>query len=96
MNAPHLNDIPPLSDKAKVLNALRLPQYVWRTAEGVARDSGVPYAKCLHIMIGADEQVCINHDRGTNGVYLFAARDHLIKSMTWIERLSAAFRGRLY
>lgn len=80
----------------KVLAALCMPQYVWRTAGGVARDADLSYARALACLEALDHDVVIHEGRTSCGEILFAERQHLIASQTWRERLSAAFRNRVY
>lgn len=77
----------------KVLAALRMPQYVWRTVEGVARDTGLTPKETFQALIVLDEDVVV---RPGVPAALFAARDHLIKSQTWYERVWAALNNRVY
>ncbi len=80
----------------KVLAALRMPQYVWRTINGVARDSGLDEITVGKTLMSLDHDIVIHHSLTPEGCAAFAARDHLIKSQTAWERLVAAFSNRVY
>jgi hypothetical protein len=63
-----------------VLAALNRSRYIWRPAEAIARDTGLPLDRVRFILENTTEAEVISGDENSQGLLLYTTQEHLSKA----------------
>jgi hypothetical protein len=80
------------AEQQKVVNALNNGKYVWRTVDGVAKETGLSTEVVLPLLRGLPPNLVASTD-GPQG-QLFTTREHYYGSQTLWGRFLTAFTGK--
>jgi len=82
-------------DRQKVINALEDDRYVWRTVEGIAKDTGLSEAAVEAALRDYDIDVITASYRDGQGRALFTTRRHYQEKRPFGWRVLGAIAGKI-
>lgn len=83
-------------NRRKILAALRNPNYRWRTAAGIAKETNLDLGLVKEILHNWTDEVVIPPMRTVNGETIYGSRMHILSDSTMSNTISGAFGNRLY
>ncbi|VBL80387.1 TrmB family transcriptional regulator [Burkholderia pseudomallei] len=80
--------------KIKIVSAIRDSSFKWRTARGIAKDSGVPMAQVLK-MLNESKDFIKARKSNKNGESLFSTRERYERDFGFGERLLSVITNKI-
>jgi len=93
--APLDSSILSSEDRRKVIRALEDDRYVWRTIDGIVRDTGLPRLTVENAVQWDDEIDAIVASYSDNGQTLYTTRRHYQKMRPLGWRVLGAIAGKI-
>ena len=78
-----------------VMEALEDPHYLWRTVDGVARQTGLTPKEVLGVLEASADRVLRAGATTADGASLYTTREHYQRHAGFGARLLAALRNRV-
>lgn len=78
--------------KDRIIKALENEKYLWRTINGIHKETDIETEKILKFLKGNDEIVSTTTNDGKD---LYTTRNHFRKKANFREKLYGAIKGKL-
>ncbi|MFI5371317.1 MAG: hypothetical protein ACHQ52_07130 [Candidatus Eisenbacteria bacterium] len=78
-----------------VIAALEDARYLWRTLDGLARQTGLPREQVLAVLERSADRVVRARATAPGGAALYTTREHYLRRASPGQKLAAALRNRL-
>ena len=72
-------DLRRLLESALTIAAIERSKYVWRTAEGIAKDTGIALTRVRECLEGAGDDVLESDETDPLGRALYTTQDHFLR-----------------
>jgi hypothetical protein len=80
-NAVDLEELKRVLEEVLTIAAIDRSRFTWRTAEGIAEETGIPVARVRQILDTTSEADVMQSDKANpQGYELFTTRDHFVKT----------------
>lgn len=78
-----------------VIAALEDPRFLWRTLDGLARQTGLAREEVLAVLERRPDRVLRARATTADGAALYTTREHYLRHASAGQKLAAALRNRL-
>lgn len=73
-------------DEQLVIAAIESSRYIWRPAEAISKETGIPLDEVRRILETTSEDVIVAPEPNKQGFTLYSTRDHYQKNTSFVKR----------